>query len=54
LPGWTEDITGARRWDDLPRHARNYVDFLAKQVGAPVSLVSVGPDRTQTITRPNA
>ena len=51
LPGWKDDITGARTWDDLPVQARNYVDFLAKQVGVPVSLVSVGPDRTQTIRR---
>ena len=52
LPGWSEDITAARTWDDLPSTARNYVDFLEKQVGVPISIVSVGPDRTQTIPRP--
>ncbi len=52
LPGWSEDITGARSWDDLPSAARAYVDFLEKQVGVPISIVSVGPDRTQTIHRP--
>ena len=37
-------------WSDLPRSARNYVEFLAQQVGVPASIVSVGPDRRQTIT----
>lgn len=49
LPGWSEDLTGIRRWTDLPAAARNYVDFLAQQVGVPASIVSVGPDRRQTI-----
>ena len=54
LPGWSEDITAARSWDDLPGAARDYVDFLEGQVGVPISIVSVGPDRTQTIPRPRA
>ncbi len=49
LPGWTEDLTGVRQWLDLPLNARNYVLFLARQVGVPASIVSVGPDRRQTI-----
>jgi adenylosuccinate synthase len=49
LPGWSEDLTGVRRWEDLPHHARNYVQFLAQQVGVAVSIVSIGPDRRQTI-----
>ena len=52
LPGWTEPIDGIRRWSDLPRSAREYVEFLGKQVGVPVKIVSVGPDRRQTITLP--
>ncbi len=52
LPGWKDDLTGARTWEELPEAARSYVDFLAEQVGVPVSLVSVGPDRIQTIARP--
>ncbi|MFO0892264.1 MAG: adenylosuccinate synthase [Isosphaeraceae bacterium] len=48
-PGWSEDITGIRQWDDLPDSAGAYVRFVAQQVGVPVSIVSVGPDRTQTI-----
>jgi adenylosuccinate synthase len=54
LPGWPEDITGARTWEDLPKAARDYVDFLERQVNVPISIVSVGPDRTQTIPRPLA
>ena len=54
LPGWTEDITRARAWDDLPDAARAYVGFLARQIGVPVSIVSVGPERTQTIPVPEA
>lgn len=49
LPGWQEDITGVRRWNDLPGAAREYVRFLADQVGAPATIVSVGPDRAATI-----
>ena len=49
LPGWNEDLTGVRQWSDLPAEARHYVKFLSKQVGVPVEIVSVGPERTQTI-----
>ena len=49
LPGWKHDLTGIRQWSELPAEARNYVKFLSKQVGVPVEIVSVGPERTQTI-----
>ena len=49
LPGWKEDITGARRLADLPANARRYVDRVSELVGLRVSVVSVGPDREQTI-----
>ncbi len=49
LPGWTDDIRAVRRWADLPEQARNYVAFFGRQVGVPVTIVSVGPDRRQTI-----
>ncbi len=49
LPGWSENLTGVRQWSDLPLNARNYVLFLAEKVGIPASIVSVGPDRQQTI-----
>jgi adenylosuccinate synthase len=49
LPGWSEDVSGARSWSDLPANARSYVRFLGEQLGVPVRIVSVGPDREQTI-----
>ena len=49
MPGWSEDITAARSWSDLPEAARDYVRFLGDQLGVPVRIVSVGPDRAQTI-----
>jgi adenylosuccinate synthase len=49
LSGWSTDISGARRLDDLPAAARRYIDRLAELLGLPVSIVSVGPDRRQTI-----
>jgi len=51
LPGWSEDITKARVWSDLPKAAHEYVRFLSKQIGVPISIVSVGPERLQTITK---
>jgi adenylosuccinate synthase len=52
LPGWSEPITEVRRWADLPRQARAYVEFLGERIGVPVRIVSVGPDRGQTIHLP--
>ena len=49
LPGWLEDITGVRRMADLPQKAQAYLQELSRLVGRPVAIVSVGPDRTQTI-----
>jgi len=49
MPGWTEDITAVRTLAALPHAARRYIDRVAELVGLPVSVVSVGPDREQTI-----
>ena len=49
LPGWQEDLSGLRRYDDLPATARRYLDRIGELLGRPVSVVSVGPDREQTI-----
>jgi adenylosuccinate synthase len=49
MPGWTDDLTAARKLTDLPAAARQYVDRVGELVGLPVSVVSVGPDRAQTI-----
>jgi adenylosuccinate synthase len=50
LPGWRVSISEARRLGDLPPAARKYIDRLAELLGLPVTIVSVGPDRAQTIT----
>jgi adenylosuccinate synthase len=53
LPGWTEDITGAKTMEDLPAAARSYVKRIEELSGAPVVLVSVGPRRDETIVLRN-
>jgi adenylosuccinate synthase len=49
LPGWQEEISDVRRIDDLPRNARDYLDRISQLLARPVEIVSVGPDRRQTI-----
>ncbi|MCP4198677.1 MAG: adenylosuccinate synthase [Proteobacteria bacterium] len=49
FPGWKEDITGARTLEDLPPQARDYLNSISTLVDCPVGMVSVGPDREQTI-----
>jgi len=49
LPGWHEDITGARELADLPANARDYLDFIARRTGVPIVLVGVGPGREQIV-----
>jgi adenylosuccinate synthase len=49
FPGWPEEIHAARTPDDLPANARAYVAALAALAGVPITLVSVGPERTQTV-----
>lgn len=51
LPGFREDIATARGWSDLPDGAKSYISFIESKVGVPLSVVSVGPDREQTIHR---
>ena len=51
MPGWREDISKCRSFDDLPIHARRYVARLESLVGAPIKMVSVGPDRGATLMR---
>jgi adenylosuccinate synthase len=49
LPGWVEDISGARSRDDLPPAARAYVERIEEWVDVPITLIGVGPERTQAI-----
>jgi adenylosuccinate synthase len=48
LPGWDEDISGARGWDDLPENAVKYLRRIEEITGVKIGIVSVGPDRVQT------
>ncbi len=50
LPGWRADIMGVRRLVDLPQNAQRYVAFISDQTGVPISHISVGPGREQSIT----
>jgi adenylosuccinate synthase len=50
LPGWSEDISGARTRDDLPPAAREYVERIEEWVGVPITLIGVGPEREQAIS----
>ncbi|MBR4435523.1 MAG: adenylosuccinate synthase [Clostridia bacterium] len=51
MPGWGVDISGIRKYEDLPETARNYVEFVEKQLGCRISFVSVGPGREEIIFR---
>jgi adenylosuccinate synthase len=49
LPGWDEDITGVRSFDELPENTQNYIRKLEEVTGVPLAILSVGPGREQTI-----
>jgi adenylosuccinate synthase len=51
FPGWDDDCSGVRRFEDLPPTVRAFVDALERLAGVPIGLVSVGPERSQTIVR---
>jgi adenylosuccinate synthase len=51
FPGWDADLGGIRRMGELPDTAARYVDALEELAGVPIALVSVGPERSQTIVR---
>jgi adenylosuccinate synthase len=51
LPGWEENISGVRSFADLPEGAKNYIQCIEKELGVRVGLISVGPDREQTLVR---
>ncbi|MCY4519622.1 MAG: adenylosuccinate synthase [Caldilineaceae bacterium] len=52
FPGWEEDTTGCRSFDELPRNARAYVTWIADQVGIPIPYIGVGPARDQMVVNP--
>ena len=51
MPGWNEDISACRTWDDLPEKAKRYFQRIEELLGVPVCTISVGPGREQTIER---
>jgi len=51
MPGWQEDITNVRRFEDLPQAAQNYILRIEELSGVPATLVAIGPEREQTIIR---
>ena len=51
LEGWGCDISGVRRWEDLPLAARRYVEYIEARVGCPIRYVSVGAERDAIIVR---
>ena len=51
IAGWNEDLTTMIAEDEFPDSFKAYIDFIEKEVGVPISLISVGPDRAQTIMR---
>jgi adenylosuccinate synthase len=53
LPGWEEDISTIRTYSDLPSNVHNYLDRIEALCGVPIQIVSVGPDREQTIVKNN-
>ena len=54
LPGWKEDIRGITEYDKLPENCRNYIEFVEKELGVPVTMASNGPGRHEMIFRKQA
>ncbi len=51
LPGWKTDMTGMKSEDEFPQQFKDYIAFLEKELKTPITIVSIGPDREQTIIR---
>ena len=51
MEGWKCDISGVRRWEDLPKAAQKYVEYIEEQIGCHIGFVSVGPERDSIIIR---
>jgi adenylosuccinate synthase len=49
--GWKQDLTGMTTYDELPIELKEYIEFIEKEVEVPIKIVSVGPDRKQTILK---
>jgi adenylosuccinate synthase len=49
FPGWSQSTAGVTRWEELPANARRYLERVQQFIGAPIDMVSTGPDREHTI-----
>ncbi|MDE6639087.1 MAG: adenylosuccinate synthase [Acetatifactor sp.] len=54
LPGWKTEIRGIKKYEDLPENCRNYIEFIEKRIGYPITMVSNGPGRDDIIYRESA
>ena len=53
FPGWKQSTFGLTRYDDLPQQARQYLEFISGELGLEISLIATGPEREQSIIRPD-
>jgi adenylosuccinate synthase len=51
MKGWQADLTGMTSYEELPLELKTYIEFIEKEVEIPIKVVSVGPDRKQTILK---
>ena len=51
LPGWKSDIRGIKKYEDLPENCRKYIEFVEKEIGFPITMISNGPGRDDIIYR---
>ena len=51
LPGWKQEIRGIKKYEELPENCRKYIEFIEKEIGVPITMVSNGPDRHDIIYR---
>ena len=49
--GWEKDLTSVRKESELPQEFKEYIAFIEKEIGTPIKIISLGPDRNQTIIR---
>ncbi len=54
MKGWNSDLTGLTNAEDMPKELMDYILFLEKELETPITVVSVGPDRKQTLIRDKA
>lgn len=54
LPGWKSDIRGIKNYEELPENCRNYIEFIEKEIGYPITMISNGPARDDIIYRKSA